>query len=116
MKNTFFAPSFRFTMQHTLTKDISLSYNLGAEMNGVTAEPIFIYTLTTGFSFSEKFGTYVELYGFAPQNNISEHRADGGITYYVHPNILVDLSGGVGLTENAPQYYTSIGFSLRMPN
>ena len=80
MKNTFFAPSFRFTMHHTLTKDISLSYNLGAEMNGVTAEPIFIYTLTTGFSFSEKFGTSVELNGFAPQNNISEHRAEGGIT------------------------------------
>ena len=33
MKNTFFAPSFRFTMHHTLSKDISLSYNLGAEMN-----------------------------------------------------------------------------------
>ena len=81
-------------MQHTLTKDISLSYNLGAEMNGATAEPIFIYTQTTVFTLSEKFGTYVELYRFAPQNNISEHRADGGITYYVHPNILVDLSEG----------------------
>jgi len=47
---SFFAPAFRFTMQHTLSEKVSLSYNLGAEWDGETPEPKFIYTLTTGFS------------------------------------------------------------------
>lgn len=62
----YIAPSFRFTMQHTLTKKISLAYNLGAEWNGENAEHSYIYTLTAGFSLTEKIGCYTELYGFIP--------------------------------------------------
>jgi len=46
-KVDFYAPEFRFTMQHTLTDKFSLSYNLGSEWDGFVAEPTFIYTLTT---------------------------------------------------------------------
>jgi dsRNA-specific ribonuclease len=53
-KRQFYAPEFRFTMQHTISEKQSFSYNLGAEWNGETAEPTFIYTLTTGYSFSKK--------------------------------------------------------------
>ena len=31
LKTIFYAPSFRFTMQHTLTDKINLGYNLGSE-------------------------------------------------------------------------------------
>ena len=58
-KTNYFTPEFRFTMQHTISKKQSLSYNIGAEWNGITAEPTFIYTLTTGYSFSETIGGYI---------------------------------------------------------
>lgn len=115
LTSTYFAPSFRFTMQHTLTDKISLGYNIGAEWNGENAEPTFIYTLTSGFALSEKIGTYIELYGFLPQKEKSEHRIDGGLTFLAKKNIMFDISGGLGLTENAPKYYTSLGFSIRLP-
>ncbi|MEX1201811.1 MAG: transporter, partial [Ferruginibacter sp.] len=115
-RTTYFAPSFRFTMQHSLTDKISLGYNLGAEWNGEIANPTFIYTLTSGKSFTDKVGGYIELYGFVPQKEKSEHRCDGGITYFLKPNIMFDISGGVGLTKNAPKYYSSLGFSIRIPN
>jgi hypothetical protein len=102
-------------MQHTLTDNISLGYNLGTEWDGETPEPVFIYTLATGFSLTEKIGAYIEVYGFAPQLSRAEHRADAGFGWYMNPNILFDLSGGVGITDNAPDYYGSLGFSIRLP-
>jgi hypothetical protein len=115
-RSTYYAPSFRFVMQHTLTEKMSLSYNIGAEWDGESAEPTFIYTLTSGYSISERVGAYIELYGFVPQKDKSEHRTDGGFTFLVKRNIMLDISGGCGLTENAPNYYASLGFSIRLPN
>ena len=109
----YIAPSFRFTMQHTITDNISLGYNLGAEWNGETAEEIYIYTLTTGISITNKLGSYVELYGFAPKNSSADHRFDCGFTYLLNNDFILDLSGGLGLTRNAPDNYVSLGVSYR---
>jgi hypothetical protein len=112
-QSNYYAPSFRFTMQHTLSKILTLAYNLGAEWDGETPETTFIYTLTTGFSMTEKIGAYIELYGFAPQKQKADHRFDGGFTYLINNNVIVDLSGGIGLTDNAPNSFVSLGFSYR---
>ena len=113
-KTDFYAPEFRFVMQHTLNEKLSLSYNLGAEWDGFTPEPTFIYTLTTGYSISDKLGSYIELFGFGPQNGKANHSFDGGLTYLINNNFMLDLSSGVGITNNAPDYYTAIGFSFRI--
>jgi hypothetical protein len=112
-KTSFYAPSFRFNMQHKLSNKCTLAYNLGAEWDGETPEPTFIYTLTTGFSITEKLGAYVELYGFAPQNNMTDHRADGGFTYLITNDVMVDISGGFGITKESPDNYFALGFSYR---
>lgn len=109
----YIAPSFRFTMQHTLSKKVSLAYNLGAEWNGEDAEQIYIYTLTTGVSLTDKLGCYTELYGFIPGYNKADHRFDGGFTYLINNNFIIDLSGGIGLTKNAQNNYVSFGLSYR---
>ena len=113
-KGYFFAPEFRFVMQHSLSDSFSLGYNFGAEWDSFTPEPTFIYTLTTGYSVSEKMGTYIEIFGFAPQKNIAYHSFDGGVTYLVTNNFMLDLSGGFGLTEFAPEYYYALGVSFRI--
>lgn len=113
-KLDYLAPQFRFAMQHTLSQKTSISYNLGSEWDGFTAEPTFIYTLATGYSITEKTGAYVEIFGFAPENQKSNHNFDGGFTYLVSNNAMIDVSGGIGLTENAPKYYFALGFSFRI--
>ncbi len=113
MKALYYAPSFRFTMQHTLFDKLSLAYNLGAEWDGATPQPTFIYTLTTGFGITERLGSYIEIYGFAPQNQQTDHRFDGGFTYLLNENIMFDISSGFGLTHNAPKSFVSLGFSYR---
>jgi hypothetical protein len=112
-KASYYAPSFRFNMQHTLSNKFSLAYNVGAEWDGETPEPTFIYTLTSGMSITEKLGAYVELYGFAPQNDKADHRADGGFTYLITNDVMVDISGGFGITKESPDNYFALGFSYR---
>jgi len=110
-KSEHYEPAFRFTMQHTLTKRLSFGYNLGMEWENKMHT--FIYTVTNGYSISEKVGAYVELYGFAPQNEKPDHRFDGGFNYLLNQNVLLDVSGGVGLSSNSPKYYAAFGFSFR---
>ena len=113
-KTDFYAPEFRFVMQHTLSEKISFSYNLGAEWDGFSAEPTFIYTIASGYSITQKWGSYIELFGFAPQNNKANHNFDGGITYLINNNFMLDLSTGFGITNNAPKHYFALGFSFRI--
>ncbi len=110
----YLAPSFRFSMQHTLSRKFSLGYNLGAEWDGFSAEPIFIYTLTTGFSVTEKTGCFAEIYGFASQQKRADHRFDAGITFLLRQNLLLDISGGIGLLPSSPDFFISTGFSFRL--
>ena len=112
-RTTYMAPSFRFTMQHTLSSLFSLGYNLGAEWNGETPEPTYIYTLTTGMSITEKLGAYAEIYGFAPQDANADHRVDGGFTYLFNNNFIMDISGGVGIINSELKNYISLGVSYR---
>ncbi len=113
-KATWYAPSFRLSMQHTLSQKISLGYNLGAEWNGETPEPAFIYTLTTGYSISERLSSYIECYGFLIQKSTGDHRVDGGLSYLLKKNMMLDISGGVGLNKYAPRWYVALGFSIRL--
>lgn len=109
----YIAPSFRFTMQHSISDKMVVAYNLGAEWNGVAAAQTYIYTLTTGFSLSEKLGLYTELYGFKTAYTPADHRFDGGFTYLFNNNFIADISGGFGITKNAPKNYISLGLSYR---
>ncbi len=113
-KVDYLAPEFRFTMQHTLSDKLNLGYNLGVEWDGFSVEPTFIYTLTTGYSLTEKLGSYIELFGFSPQNDKANHNLDGGFTYLINNNFMVDLSSGFGISKTAPKYYFTLGISFRI--
>ncbi|MEY2799699.1 MAG: hypothetical protein RI934_687 [Bacteroidota bacterium] len=113
LQTKYVAPSFRFTMQHTISDKMILAYNLGAEWNGEAAAQTYIYTLTTGFSLTEKLGMYTELYGFKTAYTKADHRFDGGFTYLINDDFIADISGGFRLTDNAPKNYISLGLSYR---
>jgi len=92
----------------------SLSYNLGAKWNGESPEAIFLYTLSLGYSFTNKFAAFLESYSFFPEETKADNRFDGGFTYKITPVIQFDVSGGMGLSDNAPDYFLSTGASVRM--
>ncbi len=107
------APNFRFVMQNTLSKTVGLGYNIGAEWDGFTNTPTWIYTFAPGFTLSEKWYGYIEAFGFINKNESPQHSIDGGLGYFLNDNIKLDVSSGFGISEAAPNWYFSLGGSIR---
>ena len=101
-------------MQHTLSDKYSIGYNPGLEWDGESPYPIFLYTFSNDFSISDRISAFIEIYGFAPQKSKVDHRFDYGLSYLLRPNVLLDFSGGIGLSSNAPNYFFALGFSFRL--
>lgn len=112
-KDTIDGLNFRFTMQHTLSKKISLGYNLGMEWERFGHPPAYIYTLAPGMDLCDNWYAYIELFGFIFKNQKPQHSFDAGVAYYVLPNLKLDLSAGLGISKEAPDWYVAIGGSFR---
>jgi hypothetical protein len=114
---TYFAPTMRLAFYNAIGSMFSVSYNVGAEWTGESAEPNFIYSLAAGLAISDRLSVYGEVYGSTPQreDDTMELRADAGLTYLLSNNFLLDFSAGQGITDNAPERYVAFGFSYRFP-
>ena len=107
------APNFVFTMQHTVNSFCGIGYNLGAEWDGFSSTPAFIYRFSPGFSIGKKWYAYAEAYGFIQKNETANHNIDGGLAYYFNNNTKMDISAGKGLSTASLDYYVALGFSVR---
>lgn len=114
-QQTYFAPELRLAFQHSLGDRYAIGYNFGAEWDGETPRPDFIYTLSLGVGLFHGLSIYGELYGSMPQQleDDADLRVDGGFTYLISNDVLVDISGGIGITDNAPEKYIAVGLSYR---
>ncbi len=101
----------RLTMQHTLSKNSALGYNLGVEFDGYSTDPVFIYTFAPGINLGENWYAYIEAFGTLFNN--AEHTIAGGVAYFVNSDFKLDISGGVGISPLAPDHYFSLGASIR---
>ncbi|MES2766612.1 MAG: transporter [Bacteroidota bacterium] len=108
---------FRFTMNHSLNYDMSLSYNLGGEINTAAEEnPVWLYTLALGMQLDEQWGLFGESYGFYSDGTRAENLLDAGITYKLFKNLQFDVSAGLAVSDAAPDSFVSAGVSFRLPN
>jgi hypothetical protein len=107
------APNFRLTMQNSLSDKVALGYNLGAEWDGESNTPYWIYTFAPGFNIGEKWYAYIEAFGAFRKHEPAQNSLDGGLAYYVSNNVKFDISAGVGISEAAPDHYIALGFSFR---
>lgn len=115
-RTKYIAPNFRFTLNHSLPKNISLGYNIGAEWDGFSAQPSFVYTIANGFKLSPRWYYYYEFFGNIPIGEKSTHTVDNGVAFLIRPNVQIDLSGGVQLYPDFKSAYASLGLSFRLPN
>lgn len=106
-------PAFRFTFQNTINDKTSLGYNLGMFWNENLQET-YLYTFTIGKTITPKFNYFVEMYGFMSPNQSADHRINGGITYLVNKDFMLDTSAGIGLSKTSPKHFISFGISYRI--
>jgi hypothetical protein len=112
-KPQFIIPRFRFLFAHSLSDRFSFSYNFGGEWEDGTNEATGIYTASLGAALTDKLSCFLEAYGFIKEKGEADHRLDGGFTYLISNDVQIDCSGGIGLTQNAPDYFLSAGLSFR---
>lgn len=105
---------FRFSFAHTLSDRSSFSYNLGAAWGGDSPEANYLYTMAYGYSITDKFGMYAELYGDFPENNKANHLWDAGVTYLLSNNVQLDATVGSSITKGQ-DLLLSAGVSFRLP-
>ena len=105
---------FRFSFAHTLSEKSSLAYNLGAAWGNDSPEASYIYTLAYGYSLSDKFGLYAEVYGDFPEDTKANHLWDAGVTYLLNNNVQFDVTVGSSFTKGQ-DILLSAGVSFRIP-
>jgi len=112
-------PDFRLAFSHPINDNMGMSYNAGLgwapSPTSNTFEEFGIYTVALGFGITEKLSAFVENYGFIFGDFDFDVRIDAGVTYLVNPNLQFDVSGGLGLTSNAPDGFFSAGVSFLIP-
>ncbi len=72
--------------------------------------------MVLGIGLTEKLGMYVESYGLINSNTFPENMLDAGFTYSIRNNLQVDVSGGIGISEDAIDNFISAGLSWRLPH
>ena len=108
-------PDFRLLLAKTLTEDLSLGLNLGAEYSGDKPDGTFIYTLSLAMGLTDKLGAYIETYGDMPSTEKLNVLVDGGFTYLVAPLVQLDLEAGYSLSERTSlDYFIAGGISFRL--
>jgi hypothetical protein len=107
----------RVAGEYSLNEAMSFGANLGVAWSGVEDGnyAVGVYTAVIGMSLSEKLGAFAELYGFLPKEGKNDHRWDAGMTYAVNEDLQLDFSTGIGLSKLSPDFFISLGLSIRMP-
>jgi len=112
--NPIATPEMRLLMTHALTRSLSLTTNFSIawEADPVIRYPNHSYAASLDLGINDYLTTFGEFYGFWSLQGQS-HLFNLGGTVLLLPDLQLDLSGGVGLTRNAPDYFVSVGVSVR---
>ncbi len=106
-------PGIKLAFQNDLSKTITLGYNAGAEWDGETSDPEYIYSFSNGIDLSKKLHGFIEFYGSVKNHESAQDNIDAGLALLINNNFKVDASSSVGITKAAPDWAISVGASLR---
>lgn len=108
-------PQAVISIAKSLTDFISLGTNIGRQYNSSDEKINYLYTITAGFSLSEKIGSFIEIYSELYPSAKPFISFGAGFTYLLLSNLQLDISGGNGLFHNSKFWYLGTGLSIRIP-
>lgn len=106
------APEFLIPMSFALTDKLGIACQYGLTWDGLTPNPTSIYSVSFGYKITDQLGVFVEPYGFVTNHGGEKHLINGGFTYLINNHLQLDLTGGYGLNEAAPNNFLSCGASF----
>jgi hypothetical protein len=115
-------PTGLLLCSHTITKQLSLGYNIGFSYNGESTDGFFIYSAYLGYYIIPNLWVFAEAYGnFDHGDNPHDidysvnNLGNAGITCRFYKNFQIDLSGGMAFDPGIDRYFASAGLSWRIP-
>jgi len=87
-----FVPSFLLLMSNDITDILNISYNYGMLWNGDSSEPTHFYALCFETTFTTKWSSFVEGYGFSNKHTNTKLYIDAGLGYLISKRIQIDFS------------------------
>lgn len=115
-KSDFVAPLFRLAMENSLTKKLSLVYNVGEEWKEDDVHGHFFYSVSPQLEITDKFKIFAEVSGNVSKQQSAKNTFDAGFLYLVTQNLQFDVFGGAALSKNASDNFIEAGVSFRLPN
>ena len=113
VRETHVAPSLHLSFQNEVTDWFYISYNVGADWDGVTAIPATALGAFLGFNITDSFGAFVESYNYFTQYGIHhtevECDLDFGFYYLVHPKVQLDLYAGFNCQDPRTMSFVGLG-------
>ena len=107
-------PEIRFSTSKFISNRFSIGYNLGMEWDDDSPTATTFYTIIFGASFGDKIAGFLEPYGFIREDSQTDSRLNVGVTYLLKSNMQLDVSGGFGITKNAPDSFIGFGCSVAL--
>jgi len=116
-----FDPGFRLAFDHALSDGVSWNYNVGGawqtgdDASGDTDRlATWFYASSLWFGLSERWGSYVEVFGYSPPGGDHALAFGTGLTLLSAPTLQFDGSIEVGLSDAAPDWTLGLGVSYRV--
>lgn len=110
-------PEVKLLWAYELTERFSLAGNVNL---GVPTEEAHRFvqssaSVSLGMSVAERIGAYAEYFGFYPNAHGSDcaHYLNGGMTFLITEDFQLDVRAGLGLNEEADDFFTGVGFAWR---
>jgi hypothetical protein len=111
-------PEFVLAMAWDLSERFSLGSNLNYAYASEDGDRFhqFSGSLVLGYQLTERWGTYIEYFGFVPESDDGPNTSffNGGFTYLINDDLQLDARIGVGaFNGRSPDYFTGAGVSWR---
>jgi outer membrane putative beta-barrel porin/alpha-amylase len=110
-------PTVKVAMARALPAgfDLSGNVNVSSVTDGDARFTQTAWSASFGHDLVKGWGGYWELYGFSAveRGGSAAWTFNTGVSHLVGPNRQFDMSVGYGLTEAAPNWFVSAGFSIR---
>lgn len=113
---SYVVPVITFLTETTISENLSLTSNLGAEWDSDKLQSIGTYAFSADVSLSKRWGGFIEFYGTVPEQDKPEHLFDAGFVYLLKDYLQLDVSAGLALTSNAPDSFVGLGMSWMLNN
>jgi hypothetical protein len=107
---------YSWTINDFISTAGSTQANRAIEALPGTAYAEFAQSWTVGYSLTDRLGAFTEWFVLVPhsaEDARNEHYLDGGFTFLITDNVQWDIRAGMGLDEDADDFFAGSGLSIR---